>query len=93
MEQCDKKNLFRDVKNFLPAETRAYVMNFIALNVIFHNYDKFSKNTLCFRDEICLEDTAEFFPVKPGEGRTDENSGYFCVDAEISLPRYAEPAR
>ena len=27
----------------LPAETRAYVMNFITLNVIFHNFDAFAK--------------------------------------------------
>jgi Transglycosylase SLT domain len=41
---------FWDVKNYLPAETRSYVMNFIALNVIFHNYDKFINNTLNFKD-------------------------------------------
>ena len=41
---------FWDVKNYLPAETRNYVMNFIALNVIFHNYEKFEKNTLNFKD-------------------------------------------
>lgn len=40
---------FWDVKNYLPAETRSYVMNFIALNVIFHNYEKFSKNALNFK--------------------------------------------
>lgn len=39
---------FWDIKDYLPAETRAYVMNFIALNVVFHNYDKFTKNTLLF---------------------------------------------
>lgn len=41
---------FWDVKNYLPAETRSYVMNFIALNVIFHNYEKFVNNTLNFKD-------------------------------------------
>lgn len=40
---------FWDVKNYLPAETRSYVMNFIALNVIFNNYDKFINNTLSFK--------------------------------------------
>ncbi len=40
---------FWDVKNYLPAETRSYVMNFIALNVIFHNYEKFANNTLNFK--------------------------------------------
>ena len=40
---------FWDIKSLLPAETRSYVMNFIALNVIYNNYDKFSNNTLAFR--------------------------------------------
>lgn len=39
---------FWDIKNYLPAETRAYVMNFITLNVLFHNYDKFTSNNLSF---------------------------------------------
>lgn len=39
---------FWDIKAYLPAETQAYVMNFIALNVVFHNYDKFTNNTLLF---------------------------------------------
>ena len=39
---------FWDVKPYLPSETQAYVMNFITLNVILHNYDKFSNNTLLF---------------------------------------------
>lgn len=44
------KPTFWDIKKYLPAETRAYVMNFIALNVIFHNYESFAKNTLSFDD-------------------------------------------
>ncbi len=40
---------FWDVKQFLPTETKNYVMNFITLNVLFHNYEKFSKNTLTFK--------------------------------------------
>lgn len=40
---------FWDIKNYLPSETRSYVMNFIALNVVFKNYDKFAKNTLLFK--------------------------------------------
>lgn len=40
---------FWDVKNYLPSETRSYVMNFIALNVIFNNYDKFLNNNLNFK--------------------------------------------
>lgn len=39
---------FWDVKDYLPAETQAYVMNFIALNVVFNNYEKFTSNTLLF---------------------------------------------
>jgi soluble lytic murein transglycosylase-like protein len=39
---------FWDVKQFLPMETRNYVMNFISLNVLFHNYDKLVKNNLVF---------------------------------------------
>ena len=39
---------FWDIKAYLPSETQAYVMNFITLNVILHNYDKFSNNTLLF---------------------------------------------
>lgn len=50
MERTGKKNpTFWDIKKFLPAETQAYVMNFIALNVVFRNYEKFSKNNLCFK--------------------------------------------
>jgi len=50
MEKSGKTNPdFWDIKSYLPAETRSYVMNFIALNVIFNNYDKFTSNTLCFR--------------------------------------------
>ncbi len=43
---------FWDIKKYLPAETRSYVMNFIAMNVIFHNYDKFLKKELRFRDQV-----------------------------------------
>ena len=39
---------FWDIKEYLPSETQAYVMNFITLNVIFHNYEKFANNTLLF---------------------------------------------
>ncbi len=51
MERSGKKvPTFWDIKKYLPAETRAYVMNFITLNVIFHNYEAFAKNTLCFKN-------------------------------------------
>jgi len=39
---------FWDIKKYLPAETRKYVMNFIALSVIFENFEKFSNNQLVF---------------------------------------------
>lgn len=42
---------FWDIKKYLPSETKAYVMNFIALNVIFENYDKFVKNQLVFNSQ------------------------------------------
>jgi membrane-bound lytic murein transglycosylase D len=42
---------FWDIKKHLPLETRNYVMNFIALNVIFENYDNFVKNKLVFNSE------------------------------------------
>ena len=50
MKKTGKENpTFWDIKNYLPAETRSYVMNFITLNVVFHNYDKFASNTLSFK--------------------------------------------
>ena len=49
MERTGKKSpTFWDIRRFLPAETKAYVMNFIALNVIFHNYEDFLNNSLSF---------------------------------------------
>jgi hypothetical protein len=42
---------FWDIKKYLPAETRNYVMNFIALSVVFENYDNFKKNELIFNTE------------------------------------------
>ncbi len=50
MERCGKENpTFWDIKKLLPQETQAYVMNFIALNVVYSNYDKFLKNNMVFR--------------------------------------------
>ncbi len=46
---------FWDIKNYLPLETRAYVMNFIALNVVFKNYENFRSNKLCFKDENAIK--------------------------------------
>ena len=51
---------FWDIKKYLPAETRAYVMNFITLNVVFHNYDKFTNNTLTFKPvKVKFEDNED----------------------------------
>lgn len=52
IERSGKRNpSFWDIKDQLPAETRAYVLNFIALNVIFKNYEKFASNQLYFKSE------------------------------------------
>lgn len=60
MERSGKTNpSFWDIKNLLPAETRAYVMNFIALNVIFKNYKKFAANELCFKDVMAKKELLE----------------------------------
>jgi hypothetical protein len=60
MKKTGKSNPdFWDVKSYLPAETRSYVMNFIALNVIFNNYDKFANNTLSFKPVVVKADKLE----------------------------------
>ncbi len=61
---------FWDIKNYLPAETRAYVMNFIALNVIFYNYEKFVANELLF---------------KPIQVKADCNSGEAVTGATVFI--------
>ena len=53
---------FWDVKQFLPMETRNYVMNFITLNVLFKNYEKLMNNNLIFN------------PIKAKKGAAIENS-------------------
>jgi membrane-bound lytic murein transglycosylase D len=74
MKKTGKANPdFWDVKNYLPAETRAYVMNFIALNVVFNNYQKFASNTLNFKAvKIMGEDLEE--DMKDGDGETTLNN-------------------
>jgi len=62
-----EKPTFWDIKDDLPAETQAYVMNFIALNVIFANYDNFINNNLVFREEKIV------FPVRFDEVPSDAN--------------------
>ena len=41
---------FWDIKKYLPSETRKFVMNFIALNVISANYEKFIDRKLNFNE-------------------------------------------
>lgn len=62
---------FWDIKENLPLETRAYVMNFITLNVIFNNYELFLKNKLNFNEEkIMLKEEIE-------KGTTEEYTEYY----------------
>lgn len=56
---------FWDIKEYLPSETQAYVMNFITLNVIFANYDNFLNKNLIFKEEKIS------FPVKYDEIPSD----------------------
>lgn len=52
MAASGKKNpTYWDIQHRLPSETKSYVMNFITLNVIFKNYDKFINNSLRFKSE------------------------------------------
>jgi soluble lytic murein transglycosylase-like protein len=52
MAASGKKNpSYWDIQHRLPSETKSYVMNFITLNVIFKNYDKFINNSLRFKAE------------------------------------------
>jgi soluble lytic murein transglycosylase-like protein len=60
MKKTGKTNPgFWDVKEYLPAETQSYVMNFITLNVVFHNYDKFTNNILLFTPTKVKVENAE----------------------------------
>jgi len=51
-----KKNAtYWDIKKFLPAETRKFVMNFIALNVIYVNYEAFVNKELNFNEPPLIQ--------------------------------------
>lgn len=53
MAKSGKPNpTYWDIKDYLPAETRGYVQNFIALNVIYNNYDKFMAQKLTFKPTL-----------------------------------------
>lgn len=43
------------LKSYLPAETRRFVLNFLALNVISLNYDKFLANNMDFEQPATLQ--------------------------------------
>lgn len=60
---------FWDIKECLPAETRNYVMNFIALNVLLKNYDALRDKTLRFKPE-----TARVSELLAGEQPTETTS-------------------
>ncbi len=46
---------FWDIKKYLPSETRRFVMNFIALNVIEANYEKFISGKLNFNETPIIQ--------------------------------------
>jgi membrane-bound lytic murein transglycosylase MltF len=48
-----------DIKDNLPAETRGYVQNFVALNVVYNNYDKFMAGQLVFKPVMAEGDRFE----------------------------------
>lgn len=50
---------FWEIKKFLPAETRRFVMNFVALNVISENYEKFVDRKLNFNELPLVEKSVE----------------------------------
>lgn len=69
MKRSGKTNPdFWDIKKYLPAETQSYVMNFITLNVLFHNYDLFAKDELNFKPEkIIIPTTLDEVATETGE--------------------------
>jgi membrane-bound lytic murein transglycosylase D len=51
IKKCAKTDAtYWDIKKYLPSETRKFVMKFIALNVIFSNYEKFLNKELNFNE-------------------------------------------
>ncbi len=68
IRKSGKKNpLFWDIKKFLPSETQSYVMNFITLSVIYHNYEKFYDNNLNFTPVKILI-PGNYDPIQTMEG-------------------------
>jgi len=74
MEKSKAANpTFWDIKKYLPSETQAYVMNFIALNVVYSNYDKFLKNNMIFtpvKTEIPCDNFEANFSQELVSGKT-----------------------
>lgn len=63
IKKCGKADAtFWNIKSYLPFETRKFVMDFIAFNVIAANYDKFLNNKLDFNEppliQIATQDSA-----------------------------------
>ncbi|MDQ2720341.1 MAG: lytic transglycosylase domain-containing protein [Bacteroidota bacterium] len=63
---------FWDIKQYLPAETRKFVLNFVALNVIAANYDKFLSKKMNF-DEPHLIQLASADSTKPDNSSSDNS--------------------
>ena len=55
---------FWEIKRYLPSETRKFVMNFIALNVIFSNYEKFLSRELNFNEPPLIQISAPDSAIK-----------------------------
>jgi membrane-bound lytic murein transglycosylase D len=55
---------FWDIKKYLPSETRKFVMNFIALNVIAANYEKFLNKELNFNEPPLIQIASQDSTIK-----------------------------
>ncbi len=71
---------FWEIKKFLPAETRRFVMNFIALNVISENYEKFVDKKLNL-NELPLVDR----PILPEFASLDSMDNIDSIPSLSSL--------
>ena len=58
---------FWEIKKYLPSETQAYVMNFITLSVIAHNYENFHDNNLNF-SPVKILIPRDFEPIQTDNG-------------------------
>ena len=64
MAKSGKSNpTFWDIKNYLPSESRHYVMKLITMNVLFKNYASYQKNDLQFED--IMREQMILVPVEP----------------------------